>query len=88
MWPVGSLKPNDWGLFAMLGNAYEWTNSPCGAYPDFSQQTLVPILDSLDETTVTDNQSRVLRGGAFELQASHLRSANRYGEVPTFRNYS
>ena len=27
-WPVGSLLPNDLGLFDMLGNMYEWCQEP------------------------------------------------------------
>ena len=87
-WPVGSLKPNDWGLFDMLGNALEWTHDPFDDYPDSSQHILGSTVDSLDETPVADNQSRVLRGGSFGEQPSSLRAASRDNLVPKIRSYS
>ncbi len=81
-----SLKPNDWGLFDMLGNAYEWTNNPYGDYPNLLQRTLGFTVDSLDETPVADNQSRVLRGGSFLYPASTGRSAPRFSFGPSLRS--
>lgn len=85
LWPVGSLKPNDWGLFDMLGNASEWTHEPFSFYPDSSQQTLEPAVDSLDETPVVDNFTRRLRGGSWQTPSSRIRSAYRNNSVPTNR---
>lgn len=84
-WPVGSLKPNDWGLFDMLGNAFEWTNDRYGKYPNPLPGTLGPTEDSLDETLVADNQGRVLRGSSYLNQALSSRSAARALNGPSTR---
>ncbi len=59
-WPTGSLKPNDYGLFDMYGNNYEWCQDRYAAY------TSKRRMDREDEETdVRENDSRVLRGGSF-----------------------
>jgi eukaryotic-like serine/threonine-protein kinase len=68
---VGSLKPNDLGMFDMLGNAWEWCHDAMAPYPaeradDFEQPG-----------SVLATQPRVLRGGGFFSGASELRSAQR-----------
>jgi formylglycine-generating enzyme required for sulfatase activity len=82
-WPAGMLKPNEFGLFDMLGNAYEW----CGdGYRDYPVATDAGISeDSGDTTKLADKVSRVLRGGAFNNQPEYVRSAFRDGVVPTDR---
>lgn len=85
LWPVGSLKPNDWGLFDMLGNASEWTHEPFSYYPKSSQQTLEPAVNSLDETPVLYNLERLARGGSWQTPSSRVRSAFRGPYLPTER---
>ena len=58
-WPAGSLKPNDFGLFDMLGNAQEWCHNRGLNYPTDKGDDLP------DGVVVTDKESRVLRGGSF-----------------------
>jgi formylglycine-generating enzyme required for sulfatase activity len=81
-WPVGMLKPNDWGLFDMHGNSWNWCLdrfaksyplAPAGkAAEDFD-----PVL------TVSDKEIRTNRGGAFGTHAADVRSATRGDLLPT-----
>jgi formylglycine-generating enzyme required for sulfatase activity len=75
--PAGLLKPNDLGLFDMLGNALEWCQSRSAPYRDG-----VDLEEPLD---VNDKTTRVLRGGSFFTQGLTVRSADRYMYVPTVR---
>ena len=61
MLPVGSLKPNDFGLFDMLGNALEWCQDRAAYYP--TDRPLVEDAEQVGE--VRDSESRVVRGGSF-----------------------
>jgi len=71
-WPVGQLKPNDFGLFDIHGNVWEWTQ-------DRMQETFPPVMDDSEDIqlTVTDTQCRSRRGGAFPYEAAFQRAANR-----------
>jgi formylglycine-generating enzyme required for sulfatase activity len=82
--PVGSLKPNDFGLFDMLGNACEWVQAPISSYPK-AERGESPA-DAEDTRSISDRLSRVLRGGAFTSQPMHVRSANCYWSAPTTRS--
>ncbi|MGA2258683.1 MAG: SUMF1/EgtB/PvdO family nonheme iron enzyme, partial [Thermoguttaceae bacterium] len=76
-WPVGRKKPNDYGLFDMLGNAWQRCDNVYEPY--------TVLEDSGTKTDVRDKVSRVLRGGSFSDPASSVRSACRNGFVPTDR---
>jgi formylglycine-generating enzyme required for sulfatase activity len=72
-------KPNDFGLFDMQGNVWEWCYDAFGSYP----------LDENDEAAdqpsseeVLDAGRRVLRGGSFNNYARNARSANRNDNYP------
>ena len=82
-WPVGSLKPNDLGLFDVQGNVFTWCQESFQAYPNAKEKRLYE--DKEDKLSISlDN--RVLRGGSFAVQASVVRSAFRNGIVPTYRS--
>lgn len=71
--PVGLKKPNQFGLYDMIGNVWEWTQD-CwngnykGAPTDGSAWT------------AGDCSRRVLRGGSWNGIPQYLRTALRYGE--------
>ena len=77
-WPVGSLKPNDFGLFDTLGNCYTW----CMDEYDFSNGTEE---DNLEGTKVLNTKNRVLRGGSHLGTGPRARSSNRNYGMPTYR---
>ena len=85
-WPVGSLKPNDLGLFDVQGNAYTWCQESYKAYPTGKGEEAAE--DKEDELVISPTKSRVLRGGSFLYQASVLRSALRNNDVPSYRIFS
>jgi serine/threonine protein kinase/formylglycine-generating enzyme required for sulfatase activity len=74
-WPGGRLKPNDWGLFDMLGNLVVWCQDPVlgpggeGKHPR-------------SVSTVFDNEMRRARGSAFGDVAVDTRAAKREQTFP------
>lgn len=77
-WPVGSLTPNDFGLFDALGNTWEWCQ-------DRYSETYAQMSNS---ESIDDDAVRVLRGGAFFDPPVIVRPARRYLNEPGFRNVS
>jgi formylglycine-generating enzyme required for sulfatase activity len=80
MSPVGQRKPNDLGLFDMLGNAMEWCDSAFLPYP--KAQTGQPVNDFSPQPDVLKDSHRVLRGGTFFFSADLVRAASRIAEGP------
>jgi formylglycine-generating enzyme required for sulfatase activity len=80
--PGGRLKPNDFGLFDMLGNAAEWCQE---AVPDYSPGPKGKVADDTEDktTVIEDKMKRVMRGGSCFTQASIVRSARRFWYVPS-----
>jgi formylglycine-generating enzyme required for sulfatase activity/tRNA A-37 threonylcarbamoyl transferase component Bud32 len=79
-WPVGHLKPNEFGLFDMLGNVLERCQSI--KTKDFSNTSLLivanPSIKESDRTLVIDgNAESELRGGSFGDPNQNVRSARR-----------
>ena len=82
MHPVAQLRPNQWGLFDMLGNAWEWTFDRRQPYPSddrISEDREDPVLH------VSNDSARTRRGGSFAYEWFTLRSAHR-GDTTYFPN--
>jgi formylglycine-generating enzyme required for sulfatase activity len=83
-WPVGSLKPNDLGLFDMLGNSQEWCFDLYVA-----DRTRANRFDDMPTTQPLKNDgNRVLRGGELGNRPLSLRCAARTHTAPVTRNHA
>jgi len=80
--PVGSLKPNDLGLFDSHGNIWEWCQDRYSEPPGEKDVHIIMTSESIDE-----KHPRILRGGAFTLPPAYVRSAYRNRLAPSYRYY-
>jgi formylglycine-generating enzyme required for sulfatase activity len=81
--PVGSLKPNDLGLFDVHGNVYTYCQERYQEYPQGQVDTT--INDNEDMLSISMQDTRVLRGGSFISHESLVRSAFRIHYGPALR---
>jgi len=75
--PVGGKRPNQWGLYDMLGNVLEW----CDDWKDNYSGGSVT-----DPTGPSSGARRVIRGGSWRSNAGYVRAAIRSFIDPGFRN--
>ena len=76
--PVGTYRPNSFGVYDMLGNVLQWVE-------DCFQDTYEGA--SVDGTALTPAVclKRVLRGGAWNISPRSIRAANRFRNQPSER---
>ncbi len=74
-WPVGQLKPNNFGLFDMLGNVAERCQDAMATYPPNSAAVLDTSAEPQSSIGATDMWA--FRGGNFGDVDSNIRSARR-----------
>jgi formylglycine-generating enzyme required for sulfatase activity len=74
--PVGTRRPNDWGLYDMEGNVWQWCSDWAGNYPN---------LPALDPTGPDQGETHILRGGSWGDASKASRAACRFGAPPRYR---
>lgn len=77
--PVGKLKANEWGLYDMHGNAWEWCQ-------DVYQERYYQTSPKQDPEGPSTSGERVIRGGSYYDVPVYCRSAFRLHHAPEFRN--
>lgn len=68
--PVGSLKPNPWGLYDILGNVWEWVSD----YYDSRYYAASPGIDPMGPGV---GKARVIRGGSWRHRSTECHPARR-----------
>lgn len=80
-WPVGLKKPNQLGMFDILGNVEEWCQESWKSYWESGGR----LEDTADTSAVDKDTNRVVRGGSFDTVSRRLRSAyHDRSEKPVF----
>ena len=75
--PVARKRANDFGLWDMHGNVWEWTSDGWATYHEIARRG----------EAMRDSSKRVLRGGSFCHHGRYIRASDRDWYVVSYRHY-
>ena len=86
--PIGNYPANEYDLYDMVGNVWEWCLDEYGFYGSFPRRNLFSEESIIKVTNNFKNikRSRVLRGGSWITTIQDVGVANRYPNPPRFMN--
>jgi formylglycine-generating enzyme required for sulfatase activity len=84
MHQVGLKQPNGWGLYDMLGNAWEWVQD---WYAEYAPAAPAGSL-AIDPQGPATGTTKVLRGGSYSDSSTYLRTFRRFNFNPAAKTDS
>jgi formylglycine-generating enzyme required for sulfatase activity len=83
--PAGQKKPNDFGLFDMPGNIYEWCHDVAADVRPLPDGQALEDPDPLAPELTRGNEGiRNMRGGSYDHQSERARSGWRFASAPVY----
>ncbi len=77
--PVGEFRPNNWGLYDVIGNVFEWCE-------DWYDETYYAKSPNFDPMGPLSGEERVIRGGSWDSREVNCRLSKRSSLNPNQRN--